>query len=294
LEAAPTRPILLYVHYLEPHLPYAPPPALLARMFRGRPLPDLVTLSNRLLWAAINPPDDEIRRDGELAYDAEVASIDASLKDLFAELERRGVLRDAIVAFAADHGEEFNEHGTYGHRTTLYNELIHVPLIIIPPGQGEGRRVPDVVSLVDVAPTLLDLVGAARPSTFEGRSLRGFLGADDGGWWARLTRRRPAPRPAFSELEQTDSPQVRLHAHATAIVLGTRKLIANRRGEREVFDLARDPNERSPLEGDDAHELQVRLADFVHHPDGTRPRPTPSAPLDAETEQRLRALGYVK
>ena len=293
LSSAPARPVLLYLHYLEPHLPYAPPPPLLARMFRGRQLPDLVSVSNRLLWAAINPPDEKIREDGKLAYDAEVASLDASLKGLFAELERRGVLRDAIVVFTSDHGEEFYEHGGYTHRTTLYNELIHVPLIIVSPGQQEGHRVSDVVSLVDIAPTLLDLIGTARPSSFEGRSLRRLLAPEDAGWWARLTsRRRFAPRPAFSELEPIESVQTNLHAHATAIVLGTRKLIANRRGEREVFDLTRDPGEQNPVTGDDAHDLQLRLADFVRQPDGTRP--AASAPLDAETEQRLRALGYVK
>jgi arylsulfatase A-like enzyme len=265
---------------------------MLARMFDGRPIPDIARLSSLMLWSMLHTIDDDTRRDAELAYDAEVASIDATLKGVFAELKRRELLQRSIVIFTADHGEEFHEHGGYGHRTTLYNELIHVPLIVMLPGQSVGRRIPDVVSLVDLAPTILDLIGIARPSTFEGHTLRSFF-ADDTGLWSRLAfwRRPPEPRAAFSEIEPVGGRPFELHAHATSIVLGTHKLIVNRRGETELYDLASDPGERTALAGEGGAELRRRLADFIRQPDGTSPGRR--VPLDEETERRLHALGYL-
>src|SRR5206468_277619 len=133
--------------------------------------------------------------------DAEVASLDESLKALFAALERRGFLSHAVVVLTSDHGEEFADHGSFGHGGTLYNELIRVPLIVVLPGQTTGRRIGDVVSLVDVAPTILDLTGTPRPADFEGRSLRRLLEGDRLGW-GRLAFWRPTEPPAvaFSEL----------------------------------------------------------------------------------------------
>lgn len=294
LQERATRPVFLYLHYVEPHPPYSPPASVLDRVLDGRPRPDVDLMSTRMTFAPFDAPDDETRRDLELVYDAEVASLDESLKRLFTELERRGFLQRAVVVFTSDHGEEFADHGSFGHGKTLYNELIRVPLILALPGQTEGRRIEDVVSLVDVAPTVLDLAGTFRPPDFEGRSLRPVVERDGGGAWTRLAFwRRPEPVAAFSELlvapeEQHD----RQRPHESAIVLGARKLIVGSQGESEAYDLASDPAERTPAVEKDGRELRRRLVELVRHRDGTRASEQPGS-IDADTERRLRAFGYV-
>jgi arylsulfatase A-like enzyme len=293
LPADPARPVFLYLHYVEPHPPYSPPPAVLDRLFAGRARPDLVALSTRMMLANWNPPDETTRHDLELVYDAEVASLDASLQTLFGELARRGFLERAVVVFTSDHGEEFADHGGFGHGGTLYNELIRVPLIVVLPGQAEGRRIAEVVSLVDVAPTVLDLAGVARPADLEGRSLRDLL-ARAGSWWVRLAFwDRPEPVPAFSELLIAEGKEKgRLRPHESAIVLGSQKLIVGPHGERERYDLATDPGEHTPAAAGDDTALRRRLADLVRHRDGVA-APGAAHPIDPETERRLRAFGYV-
>src|SRR4029079_364673 len=109
-------------------------------------------------------------------YDAEVMSIDASLRALFKGLEDRHFLDNSIVVVLADHGEEFREHGLMGHHQTLYEEVLRVPLIVLVPGHASSVSVAPIVSVTDVAPTLLDLAGIPAPETFEGGSLRGAMG----------------------------------------------------------------------------------------------------------------------
>ena len=79
-------------------------------------------------------------------------------------------MENAIVVITADHGEEFWEHGALTHGTNLYNENVRIPLILLTPGHAGGQRIEDNVSLIDVAPTLLDLAGLPRQPRFEGRT----------------------------------------------------------------------------------------------------------------------------
>ena len=100
-----------------------------------------------------------------------MAAVDAEIRTLFDELEQLGFLDNALIVITADHGEEFGEHGRMGHGFTLFNGVMRIPLIIVAPGFPAGRVVEENVSLVDVAPTLLELLGLPAPPTFEGRSL---------------------------------------------------------------------------------------------------------------------------
>src|SRR5439155_2936378 len=164
--------------------------------------------------------------------------LDGGLRELFAGLERRGFLGNTFVAITADHGEEFNDHGLVGHGTTLYNELIRVPLLVRLPRQPRRVDVDDVVSLVDIAPTMLSTAGVPSPSAFEGRVLEAV---SRGPWlasWSRLWRRDGTPPPAFSELiipERSEAKNVR--PHERAVVLGSQKLILGPGGESELYDL---------------------------------------------------------
>jgi arylsulfatase A-like enzyme len=156
----------------------------------------------------------------------------------------------------------------------------------VPPSEQRHVDVRDPVSLIDVAPTVLDLVGIARPATFDGRSLRPMV--DD----------LPIPdasgsRPVYSELQfRGGLPTVPTTSQRTAIVLGHLKLIAGTAGEREAYDLARDPRESSPLAADDParRPLEAELARLTQK---TAPPAGPPPMIDAEVKERLRALGYI-
>ncbi len=98
---------------------------------------------------------------------------DASLGTLIEGLRSRGLERQTVWIILGDHGEAFGQHqGNYGHTFFLYDENVRVPLVIAAPGLTRGRtRVPRVVSLVDAAPTILDLIGVKVPAAYQGRSL---------------------------------------------------------------------------------------------------------------------------
>src|SRR5439155_891594 len=224
------KPVFLYLHYIEPHPPYTPPVAVLDGLLRGRPRPDLDEVSKAMLFGQVVPPDAQTLQQIEDVYDAEVMSLDGGLRELFSGLDARGFLANAFVAITADHGEEFDDHGLVGHGTTLYNELIRVPLLVRLPGQTRRVDVEDVVSLIDVAPTILATVGIRRPPAFEGRVLP--LSSRWLPSWARLWQRDGTSTPAFSELiipERAEANNVR--PHERALILGSRKLIVGPAGE---------------------------------------------------------------
>ncbi|HJQ85550.1 MAG TPA: sulfatase, partial [Candidatus Binatia bacterium] len=237
-------PAFLYLQYVEPHTPYDPPPELLDRVLAGRPRPDLAKVQQTYFRGVVEPLSADELRAVEDCYDATVMDVDARIRELFDGLAARGFLDHAVVVITSDHGEEFKDHGFMGHGGTLYEELIHVPLIVLP-SAPEHAEVDDIVSLVDVAPTLLAVAGIPVPASFEGRSLAAHVVRPSG--LAALWRRPapPAPTDAYSELLTPETlVEKRLLFHERAIVSGRRKLITGLHGERELYDLAADPRER--------------------------------------------------
>ena len=290
---APGPPVFLYLHYMEPHNPYDPPDDLLDRVLAGRPRPDRnlangdMNVTGRLLGPG------RIQGIADL-YDAEVSSLDAELRLFFAELDKRHFLDDTVVVFLADHGEELNEHGQLGHHKTLFEEVIRVPLLIRVPGQKTRVDVSQHVMLVDVAPTLLALAGIDRPASFEGRALTdsviayGALGKLRS-WWSPAVGDGP---PAFSQLIRPPEAR-RTSPHEQAVIIGGRKLIAGVNGEHEFYDLDADAPENDPNGLDEAARAQLTgaLAHFLARV-SARAAPGAVRSLDAETEERMRALGY--
>jgi len=185
----PDEPFFLYLHLMEPHEPLQPPTeALEAVAARAGTDPArlerLRDLARSAPFLAIMPPA-QVERAREL-YDAEVASLDLPLHSFFTALAQLEILQGAIVIVTADHGEEFLEHGGAGHGHTLYNEVSHVPLLARLPQQQRRIDVRDVVSLVDLAPTILDAAGVLAPAAFEGRS-RLQAGSDSGSAYSEMT-----------------------------------------------------------------------------------------------------------
>ncbi len=210
-DTRPTRKdrFFLWGHYYDPHDPYGEVP--------GHPAAD---------------------GSDRAKYIANLEYTDEHLGALFAGLKARGLWERTVVVVTSDHGDEFGEHGHRFHGGTLYEEMIHVPLFIRVPGLP--ARVSDVpIAHLDVAPTLLDLLGVATPPRFVGRSRAEDL----------RTGHAPAPYPVYAEV----LPDSNYDRHQIAVILGQHKLI-QRLGEGygELYDLAADPHERENRIDDDA------------------------------------------
>jgi len=232
-------------------------------------------------------------------YDAEAASVDAALRDLFEQLRSRGFLDDSIVVITADHGEEMHEHGLMGHNQTLYEEVLRVPLIVLAPGVHDGTNVSGIVSLTAVAPTVLDLAGIAVPTVFEGRSLRAQMPGRQSWWPFRAAGSTSGHEAAgggigvaYSELIK-DPGATHLRPHERAVVTESAKLISNVDGTSEFYDLRTDPGEAHPDEvGREARTaLSQLLVDFKARTGGALPSSS-RVILDDQTRERMRALGY--
>jgi choline-sulfatase len=300
LDATAERPVFVYAHYLEPHAPYAPSAAALDRVVGSRPRPDLRAASDAMLWSFLRRPDDARVRAIADVYDAEVATLDDGIEKLFAGLRARGFLNNAFVVFTADHGEELHDHGDVGHGRSLYDEVIHVPLVMARSPALPRRRVPDVVSLVDIAPTVLDVAGVPAPQEFVGHSLRSLLEPSPPPVetpFVRMARwLRPAPAPmAYSELITIGADaRNRRRPHELAVVGERTKLIVGVGGERERYDLTHDPGERKRLEGDDPDLTRLEAAARAFRQRVPRlADDAPATELSEDVKERLRALGYV-
>src|SRR5262249_6143631 len=272
------------------HAPYEPPQsARRDRVAAPPPGVDEAAATAKLMdsnrWDEVS--SDEVTYLASL-YRAEVAALDASLANLFQQLRSRGILDHAIVVITADHGEEFRDHGWLAHGSSLFEEVVRIPLIVAGPGLPSHRVITEPVSLVDIAPTVLDLVGLPPEPRFEGRSLREALAGDD-------------PPDIFLELLPT-STTGDLRRHEAGLVHGGLKLLeppypdqADRRAK--AYDLREDPHETHPDPAAVEKEAAALEARLVQRRDELATRAgavTQPAPLDDAARARMRALGYAQ
>jgi len=286
LDARPAgAPFFLYLQYMEPHAPYDPPDWALARLPAPADAPPLAHVNAFARYGnlALEAVDEAMLAAIQRHYDASVLALDASLRTLFASLDERGLLADTLVVVTADHGEELKEHGLFGHGQTLYETLVRVPLIVVPPHGARACATVDApVSLLDLAPTILALLDLPPTKAFEGRSLADTVGggSDAGG-------------PVLSELLRPEGyPRIGRHVHA--LIDGDRKVIADMDGGEEFYDLGRDPAERESAGLPPAARaaLQRALETAVGRLGAADV--TPATPeLDAQTRRQLEALGYL-
>ena len=235
------RPYFVWAHYYDPHAPYA-------------------------------PPADALARAGGDTYGGEAAYADAEIGRLLRAASEHGGNRPAIVVILGDHGESLGEHGERTHGMLLYDGALRIPLVIAGPGvpAGEGRR---VVSIVDVAPTLLRLAGLGVPGGMQGKDL--------------LLR----PGDAHEVYAETQYPRTLGWSALTALVDDRWKVIATEGGGEELYDLENDPGERENASARRGETVQAAVARLA----AVRSAETAPAAVavNAEARERLRALGYV-
>lgn len=281
-------PFFLFLHFMDVHTPYRPPKQfnVFARDRRSKQvLKDLgeggVLALQRAAREGRLQMSPEARDRLIDLYDGEILALDHYIGELVRAIDAR--FPETIVILTADHGEEFLEHGGFGHGDTLFEEVLHVPLIVAGGGLARGVRVGDLVSLVDVPPTILALAGAPVPPGLDGRSLTADLAG----------RADAATRARADATERT----LALH---TASHDGTLSLRGVRRGDRKLlrddrkqtsalYDLAADPGEHealAPTPGDSRLE-QALMGLGVVTPGVAVPAP------DAKTVESLKALGYL-
>ena len=255
LSKVPNKPFFLWVHLYDPHDPYDPPSPYKER-FAAQP------------------------------YDGEIAYADACLGKLLEALRQHGLYDETMIAVMADHGESLGAHGESTHGVFLYDETLHVPLLIkLPLNRGAGRRIEARAGLVDVAPTVLAAAGLTPPSQMQGQSLLALVKAAPD---ANAEGSSP-DRPAYAE---TDYPH-RAFGWGALRALRTGKYLFIQAPERELYNQSSDPEETHNLAGSSkavADTLASQLADFRGK---TAQTLVDLAKPDPEKLQKLQALGYV-
>lgn len=229
------RPWFCFVHLMDPHMRYGPPEPWDAK-FADAPLAQTKAAGwppalDAVRGSTTAAGDEAFKARLIAYYDAEIAFTDHEIGRLLETLETSGALANTIVVFHSDHGEEFWDHGGFEHGHTLYQELLHVPVMIRFDGRLAPRVVPERMRAYDLFPTLLELCGLPVPADLDARSLVPWL---DG-------REKPADRDAVSEFMLTTSRE------SKASWRGALKTIVAGAHDDEIYDLGADPGERANL-----------------------------------------------
>lgn len=284
-------PFFLYLHFMDVHGPYDTPNEDVERFLES---PSLGT--SRI------PDSEEVRRiptflrsgaifeDGSTVdvrqwrawYSGGVHYADRYLGQFVDYLRRQGMLDDVVLVVTSDHGEALGEHHQWNHGRTLYQEELSIPLLVrMPGGLAQPSRRKEVVGLVDIMPTLLDLAALSPPARLQGRSFARVLQGEE---WRE-------PRDVFvstAAIFQWDLVAARNERF---------KLILDRKtGETELFDLRSDPKEQSDISRFKTTEVAALIEAVERHFEdtGTTPRwELSESQLAPEDIENLKALGYV-
>ncbi len=259
LNQHPRGPFFLWVHLYDAHDPYDPPEPFKSR-YPSAP------------------------------YDGEVAYVDSVMGWFLSQLRSRGLYENSVIAVMSDHGEALGEHGELTHGVFLYDETIHVPLLIkLPHEVSGGKRIDRRVGLVDVLPTLLQAVGVPIPQDIQGESMLPFMKTLRAGAGGKAV---PAPpeRPAYAE---SDYPH-RTFGWSALHSLRTGKYLFIAAPHPELYDQVVDPQADHNLASSSeavAATLAGQLESFQQKTSSSRE--APKANMDADLQEKLAALGYV-
>jgi arylsulfatase A-like enzyme len=278
------RPLFLFLNYMDAHHPYFPPPPYDVK-YRGRDKTFSAiryrALEFQVLSRVRNYTDADRKRDFS-QYDGGIAYLDAQLGQLFGKLKELGLWDNSLIIVTSDHGQSFGEKQLVAHGSSVYQEQVHVPLIIKYPGTADGQKREDLASHVDILPTVLDTLGFQYPALLPGRSLRTAPGL---------------PITVISESFPCDllaNLNPRFRRTERAAFFGPFKLIIATNGEREFYDLSQDPFEQRNLYASRlpmADRLEDGLRRWIAASPVVHSRP---AALDKQEIERLKSLGYLQ
>lgn len=282
-----------YIHYLDPHDPYRPP--VNHGFFKGNPPqpPGLIYVVSREAevknkykedptYSGIPIPMQLSENDLNYyvsQYDGEIRHVDFHIGKLIETLESMKILDDSLIIITSDHGEEFSEHGLYRHGFQLYDETVRVPLIFYWKNNLDVHVRDEIVSGIDIAPTIMDFCGLDLPSTMLGSSL--------------LSKKKDEPILFCTHF---------INQKQRGMRMGKWKLIENvAAGEIMVFDMEHDPGERQNLFPDSLQEREQLLKAYkqllakhaVKMEDAEVKRPQQPSAMDDETREQLEGLGYL-
>jgi len=278
----------LWVHYYDPHLPYTPP----AEFISKDAVPD-GSIGYKLENAsAIRDghfaPDASQRKWIKELYDAEVRYVDANLGRLLDAFKENSLYKSSLIILTSDHGEEFWEHDGFEHGHSLYNELIHVPLIVKLPGKHSGQIVEEEVSTQSLMPTVLELIRIPNES--------GAAAAES---LAPLLTDSPS---SFAEEPLVSTGLLYYEDREGVIFQGSKYIESFVTGHGELYDLKTDPGEQSPLDlsrnrlkSDQAKNIMFnhnRESEMLSKELGVSN--TEKATLDKEKIEKLKALNYIQ
>lgn len=281
----PGTPFFGFIHCWDSHFPYMdrPPYNHLFVSRRADILLDSVTRNrvNRRQRSLSSCELDFLKG----LFDGSIVYVDQQIAALVNELHRLGLAENTIIAITADHGEAFMEHDVVEHTECLYNEVLHIPLILIGPGLQPGSKVSAQVRSIDIGPTLLDLCGFRPKAEVQGVPLRPWIAGKE-------TR----PLLAVSE--------TRRNGGMNAICDGRYKLISRQTSNQvELYDLHHDPEERTDLASTSDLLLRSMTERLRMWEEETRmcaerywPEDVHDETVDVQPEvvERLRNLGYVE
>jgi arylsulfatase A-like enzyme len=282
-----TEPFFLYVFYMDPHYDYLPP-APFDTMFDPNYRGDIDGRGIAQEPRHSRRPSDRDLQHLHALYDGEIRYTDTYVAKLLQALAQEGLLENTFVVLFGDHGDEFYEHGTTAHDRTLYEEIIHVPLVLWWPDRlPAGTRVETLTSLVDIMPTMLDYLGLPHRGPMQGVSLQ------------------PLIERKTDQLHDTVWAELNTWTHVQAVIGNHDKLIRNvGNGTWELYNLSHDPHEQTNLYGqasaaETRHALAAKWEKWAEDNEVLSNKLVPGAKTQdiAVTEQQLqqlKALGYVQ
>jgi arylsulfatase A-like enzyme len=280
----PHRPLFLFLHLWDVHYDYIPPPAFVEMFdpdYKGS-IDGRNFFENADVRAEMSPRDLQHLL---ALYDGEIRFTDDILRQILAALERRGRSEKTLLVVTADHGDEFFEHGGKGHQRTLYEEVVRIPLILhFPARLPAARVVRSPVSIIDIATTILALVGLSAPEHIQGRDLAPLWQEQE----AQGAQRAPVLLGLFAD-----------GRNLRGVRSGSRKMLLDNLTREEFFDLSADPGEQQTLDESTPGYRKTRTllrqlskqADDLRLETGGSPK---VEDLDPAMLDRLRDLGYAE
>lgn len=242
----------LWIHYLDPHAPYNPPPKYLHKLgYPSFTKEDLATLYHKQLGNDIQGKE---LHQLKALYQGEIRYMDHEVGRLLQYLGERGFKNNTLMVFTADHGEEFGEHGGLGHKAKLYDELLHVPLIVYYKDL-ENHIVDKQVELLDIAPTVCDLCNIPLSSSFQGESLLPLLTKEE----------EANEKIIISEVTPDDIFTSNNIGKSVSIRLQNWKYIYHERKTDELYNLRKDPSEEDNVIDDTKELTQILRKKVLRH-----------------------------